>query len=97
MHLLPHGALYSSSASGISAAFILHRRLDSSSAEYVDEEVRADQCNNALTKLMTDGKATGHLAGVFYWEPEAPNGYNGGYRKGCFDGGKPTSALDAFK
>ena len=47
--------------------------------------------------VMTDGTATGHLAGIFYWEPEAPNGYNGGYRKGCFDGGKPTSALDVFK
>jgi len=48
-------------------------------------------------KLMTDGTATGHLAGIFYWEPEAPNGYNGGYKKGCFDGGKPTTALDVFK
>ena len=47
--------------------------------------------------VMADGTATGHLAGIFYWEPEAPNGYNGGYRKGCFDGGKPTTALDVFK
>ena len=47
--------------------------------------------------VMTDGTATGHLAGIFYWGPEAPNGYNGGYRKGCFDGGKPTTALDVFK
>ena len=47
--------------------------------------------------VMTDGTATGHLAGIFYWEPEAPNGFNGGYRKGCFDGGKPTTALDVFK
>lgn len=47
--------------------------------------------------VMTDGTATGHLAGIFYCEPEAPNGYNGGYRKGCFDGGKPTTALDVFK
>ena len=47
--------------------------------------------------VMTDGTATGHLAGVFYWEPEAPNGYNGGYKKGCFNGGKPTTALDVFK
>ena len=47
--------------------------------------------------VMTDGTATGHLAGIFYWEPEAPNGYNGGYRKGCFDGGKPTTALNVFK
>lgn len=58
---------------------------------------QADACYSALTKLMTDGKATNHLAGVFYWEPEAPNGYNGGYKKGCFDGGKPTKVLDAFK
>ena len=47
--------------------------------------------------VMADGTATGHLAGIFYWESEAPNGYNGGYRKGCFDGGKPTTALDVFK
>ena len=47
--------------------------------------------------VMADGTATGHLAGIFYWEPEAPNGYNGGYRKGCCDGGKPTTALDVFK
>ena len=58
---------------------------------------QADACNSAITKLMTDGTATGHLAGVFYWEPEAPNGYNGGYKKGCFNGGKPTTALDVFK
>ena len=58
---------------------------------------QADACKSAITKLMTDGTATGHLAGIFYWEPEAPNGYNGGYRKGCFDGGKPTTALDVFK
>ena len=47
--------------------------------------------------VMADGTSTGHLAGIFYWEPEAPNSYNGGYRKGCFDGGKPTTALDVFK
>lgn len=58
---------------------------------------QADACKSAITKLMTDGTATGHLAGIFYWEPEAPNGYNGGYKKGCFDGGKPTTALDVFK
>ena len=58
---------------------------------------QAEACKSALAKLMTDGKATGHLAGIFYWEPEAPNGYNKGYKKGCFDNGKPTEALDAFK
>lgn len=37
------------------------------------------------------------VEGVFYWEPEAPCDYNGGYRLGCFDNGAPTVALDAFK
>ena len=58
---------------------------------------QAEACKSALIKLLNEGTATGHLKGVFYWEPEAPNGYNGGYKKGCFDGGKPTVALDAFK
>ena len=35
--------------------------------------------------------------GVFYWEPEAYNGWKG-YSLGAFDNsGKPTVALDAFK
>jgi arabinogalactan endo-1,4-beta-galactosidase len=46
---------------------------------------------------MTQGKATGHFEGIFYWEPEAPAGYNGGYDKGCFNNSAPTVALDAFK
>lgn len=36
------------------------------------------------------------VEGVFYWEPEAPAGYNGGYNMGCFDNGRPTSALAPF-
>ncbi len=35
--------------------------------------------------------------GVFYWEPEAPEGYNGGYGLGAFKDGRPTAALDPFK
>lgn len=35
--------------------------------------------------------------GVFYWEPQAHKGYNGGYDKGAFADGKPTIALDPFK
>ena len=37
------------------------------------------------------------VEGVFYWEPEAPNGYNNGYNLGCFENDTPTVALDAFK
>lgn len=50
-----------------------------------------------LSTLITGSEATGHCLGVFYWEPEAPAGYNGGYTLGAFDNGRPTEALDAFK
>ncbi len=45
-----------------------------------------------ITKMMS-----APVEGIFYWEPEAPNGYNDGYNMGCFDNGAPTIALDAFK
>jgi arabinogalactan endo-1,4-beta-galactosidase len=45
------------------------------------------------TKAISNDKCLG----VFYWEPEAYNGWKG-YSKGAFDNnGKPTEALDAFK
>ncbi|WP_256009365.1 glycosyl hydrolase 53 family protein [Desertivirga xinjiangensis] len=47
-----------------------------------------------LTKVRSvpEGKALG----VFYWEPQAYNGWQG-YGKGAFDDtGKPTIAMDAF-
>lgn len=41
--------------------------------------------------------AGGKGLGVFYWEPEATPGYNGGYNKGAWQAdGKPTIALDGF-
>lgn len=49
-------------------------------------------CKALIAKMM---KAD--VEGIFYWEPEAPAGYNGGYTLGCFDDGKPTEAFDAFK
>lgn len=58
---------------------------------------QAEVCKQFISSLMTKGKATGNLEGIFYWEPEAPSGYNDGYNKGCFDEGAPTVALDAFK
>ncbi|MBO1362298.1 glycosyl hydrolase 53 family protein [Prevotella sp. A2931] len=57
----------------------------------------ASACRRCIAAIMRDGRATGHLQGIFYWEPEAPAGYNGGYDKGCFDNGRPTEALDAFR
>lgn len=49
-----------------------------------------------LTSLLRQARATDFIKGIFYWEPEAPAGYNGGYLKGAFDGGRPTAALDPF-
>ena len=56
----------------------------------------AEQAYNQLTSLISGAKASGHCLGVFYWEPEAPAGYNNGYTMGAFDNGRPTHALDAF-
>lgn len=50
-----------------------------------------------LSYLITQSKATGYCEGVFYWEPQAPAGYNDGYLLGAFADEKPTEALDAFK
>lgn len=60
-----------------------------------------DRCAEMLGTLLdaasAGGKAEGILEGVFYWEPEAPPHYNGGYDKGAFDNNAPTSALpDSF-
>lgn len=55
------------------------------------------EARDALSLLYTKAMATGHLAGIFYWEPQAPQGYNNGYDKGCFDkDGRPTIALQPF-
>lgn len=58
----------------------------------------APQCKGVLSKIMGEMGTKGDiLKGIFYWEPEAPAGYNGGYNKGCFANGAPTEALDPFK
>ena len=56
------------------------------------------KCKAMMSKIM-DAFGTGGetLKGIFYWEPQAPAGYNGGYAKGCFANGAPTEALDPFK
>ncbi len=52
---------------------------------------QADLCRQLITEMM---KAP--VEGIFYWEPQAPAGYNGGYTMGCFDNCSPTVALNAF-
>lgn len=57
----------------------------------------SDMINILLDAAAAGAPLDGILDGVFYWEPEAPNGYNGGYDKGAFKDDAPTSALpDSF-
>lgn len=52
--------------------------------------------NTVMTKVVNGCKAINGCLGVFYWEPECHNGWNG-YTKGAFDSdGKPTDALNVF-
>lgn len=58
----------------------------------------ASACNSFISDLITKVKsvAGGKGTGVFYWEPEAYNNWQG-YSLGAFDNsGKPTIALNAF-
>ncbi len=58
----------------------------------------ADTAKEFLVSLITKCKTIDNdqCLGVFYWEPEAYNGWND-YTMGAFDdSGKPTVALDAF-
>lgn len=50
-----------------------------------------------LADLLSRARTSGFIRGVFYWEPEAPAGYNGGYQKGAFASGRPTEALAPFR
>lgn len=49
-----------------------------------------------LSYLLEKTKALECCKGVFYWEPQAPEGYNDGYGLGAFKDGKPTVALEPF-
>ena len=53
---------------------------------------QGEVCRQLIAKMMQ-----ADVEGIFYWEPQAPNGYNGGYNMGCFENDAPTVALDAFK
>lgn len=56
-----------------------------------------DQCAEMLRRILKEYQRTKNIEGIFYWEPEAPAGYNGGYDKSCFKDGRPTRALSPFK
>jgi arabinogalactan endo-1,4-beta-galactosidase len=58
---------------------------------------QAAACNSFLSDLITKVKSLGNNGlGVFYWEPQSYNSWQG-YTKGAFDNsGKPTVALNAF-
>ena len=49
------------------------------------------ECKELISKMMKED-----VEGIFYWEPQAPSGYNDGYNLGCFKDGAPTKALEAF-
>lgn len=51
----------------------------------------------ALEYLMDEAYKVESCMGIFYWEPEAPKGYNGGYEMGAFSDGSPTIALDPIR
>lgn len=56
-------------------------------------------CNSFITDIIAKTKSVngGYGLGVFYWEPESYDNWQG-YTLGAFDNsGKPTMALDAFK
>jgi arabinogalactan endo-1,4-beta-galactosidase len=58
----------------------------------------AETANAYLTNLLAKTKAIANdqCLGIFYWEPQAYNGWND-YTLGAFDQtGRPTIALDAF-
>ncbi len=56
-----------------------------------------EMSKEAIQYILEGCRAIKECHGVFYWEPEAPDGYNGGYGLGAFKDGRPTAALDPFK
>lgn len=51
--------------------------------------------NEVIRSFISDFKDSNILQGIFYWEPEAPEGFQG-YHKGAFENGRPNDALKAF-
>ena len=61
------------------------------------DEVEASKEMLTYLRSQCENATNGQCKGIFYWEPEAPAGYNDGYYLGAFADGAPTEALDAFK
>ena len=61
---------------------------------------RAAEGKAGLSLLLRRAAENADCRGVFYWEPEAPNGYNGGYDMGAFTERNkvcsPTIIMEAF-
>lgn len=55
-----------------------------------------DIADSMISRIKKSTEKLDYVDGIFYWEPEAPAGYNGGYDKGCFINGRPTNALNSF-
>lgn len=56
------------------------------------------ECKDFLQRCfaLSEEIADNRYLGLFYWEPECYNGWNG-YQKGCFTStGSPSSAMDAY-
>ncbi|MBQ0074144.1 MAG: glycosyl hydrolase 53 family protein [Prevotella sp.] len=57
--------------------------------EDADGNKRVDNASQSLRMLLDAAStADSHLKGIFYWEPQAEQSYNG-YKEGCFKNGKP--------
>ncbi len=57
----------------------------------------ATKCNEVITDILNKQKDGAPISGIFYWEPECPPGYNGGYVYGAFNAkNQPTEALKAY-
>lgn len=57
---------------------------------------RGDEAYRVIRRIINECNDN-VLSGIFYWEPEAPEHYNGGYDKGCIENGQFNNALKAFR
>lgn len=57
---------------------------------------RGNEAYRVIRRLI-DECGSNVLNGIFYWEPEAPEHFNGGYDKGCVENGRFNEALKAFQ
>ena len=59
---------------------------------------KPEMSREAMQYILDETGKIDKFMGVFYWEPQAPDGYNDGYGLGAFTAdGRPTAALEPFK